>query len=72
MYTVRTVCQALFCSVRTEPIDSSMFHDNPLNTYLPLPYVTEGETGAVRRLLNKVSQLVSTDNKVASREGVSN
>lgn len=52
--------------------DSSKFCDNPLNTYSPSPYVIGDETGAVRSHLTKVTQLVSSDDKVESRKTGSN
>lgn len=52
--------------------DSSKFRDNPLNTYSPSPYVTGDETGAVRSHLTKVTQPVSSDDKVESRKTGSN
>lgn len=57
---------AVLCSVRIEPIDSSKFHDIPLNMYLPSPCVTEGVTGAGRSHVNKVTLLVSLNNKMES------
>lgn len=68
VYTVCSVCWAMFCSVYIESIDSSKFHDNPLNPQLPSPYVTEDETGAVRCHLTKVTQLVCSDGKMESRK----
>lgn len=45
---------------------SSKFYDNPLNTYLPSPCVTEDETEAVGSHVTKVTELVSSDDKVES------